>query len=78
MKTDRKENHLQEKIIFSINREQFARIVYPVLAGVPTAIFLLYILDFGETVQNILNNLISPIITGVVSGFILYFLGLKR
>jgi len=63
---------------FSITREEFAHVVYPVIAGVPTAILLLYFLDLGNIYRDILNHFISPIVTGVVSGFVLYMLGLRK
>lgn len=52
--------------------------IYPVLAGVPTAILILYFFDFGAIYKDILNNLLSPIITGVVSGSMLYALGIRK
>jgi|GEM_PF-1511053 len=62
----------------SANRERFMKVAYPVFAGVPTAIIILFSFDFGETYKTVLEKVLSPIITGVTSGFILYILGLKR
>jgi hypothetical protein len=62
----------------SANRERFMKVAYPVFAGVPTAIIILFSFDFGETYRTVLDKVLSPIITGVTSGFILYILGLKR
>jgi len=66
-----------QKILF-IPKEKFANTVYPVIAGVPTAIVILYFLDFGQAYQDLLKHLVSPIVTGVTSGFILHFMGLKK
>ena len=62
----------------TFRKTQFVYWVYPVLAGVPTAMLLLYFLDMGYIYRDILNNLISPIITGVVSGIVLYFFGIRK
>jgi len=68
----------KDAVFLSFTKEQFTHLIYPVLAGVPTAILILYFLDFGNIYRDILNNLISPIITGVVSGFVLYLFGIKK
>jgi len=64
--------------LFSLTREDFMHSIYPVIAGVPTAILILYFFDFGSVYKDILHNLLSPIITGVVSGSMLYMLGIRR
>ena len=66
----------EERVLF-MRKERFAKSVYPIIAGVPTAIAILFFLDLGSTYQDLLRNLISPIITGVTSGFILHFIGIK-
>ncbi len=66
-----------QKIMF-ISKDKFARTVYPVIAGVPTAILILYFFDFGQSYQDLLKYLVSPIVTGVTSGFILHFIGVKK
>lgn len=60
------------------DRERFVKVVYPILAGVPTTILILFFFDLGDTYRDILNHFLSPIITGVTSGFILYTLGVKK
>jgi len=65
-------------VFLSLTKEQFVHIAYPLIAGIPTAILILYFFDFGQIYRDILNNLVSPVITGVVSGFVLYMLGIKR
>ncbi|MBC8464991.1 MAG: hypothetical protein H8D63_01275 [Parcubacteria group bacterium] len=60
------------------DRERFVKVVYPILAGVPTAILILFFLDLGDTYRDVLKHFLSPIITGVTSGFILYTLGVKK
>ncbi len=60
------------------DRERFMHVVFPVIAGVPTAIVILFFFDLGPKYKDILDHIFSPIITGVTSGFILYILGLKR
>ena len=76
-KVDTKKNIDSTKILF-ISKDKFARTVYPVIAGVPTAIVILYFLDLGQAYQNLLKHLVSPIVTGVTSGFILHFMGLRK
>ncbi len=60
------------------DRERFVKVVYPILAGVPTAILILFFLDMGDAYRDILKHFLSPIITGVTSGFILYTLGVRK
>jgi len=74
----RKSRKNRDAVFLSFTKEQFTHLVYPVVAGVPTAILLLYFLDFGNVYKDILNNLVSPVITGVVSGFVLYIFGIRR
>ncbi|NTV44688.1 MAG: hypothetical protein HGA67_03255 [Candidatus Yonathbacteria bacterium] len=62
----------------SADRERFMRVAFPMFAGIPTAMVILFFFDFGETYRNVIDHVLSPIITGVTSGFILYILGLKR
>jgi hypothetical protein len=62
----------------SADRERFMRIAFPVFAGIPTAMTILFFFNFGETYKNVVDHVLSPIMTGVISGFILYILGLKR
>ena len=66
------------KIVFTFDRERVVRAAYPILAGVPTAMLILYFFDFGQVYRDLLNNMLSPILTGVVSGAVLYMLGLRR
>ncbi len=66
------------KIVFTFDRERVVRAAYPILAGVPTAMLILYFFDFGQVYRDVLNNMLSPILTGVVSGAVLYMLGLRR
>jgi hypothetical protein len=63
---------------FFTDKEKFGNVIYPIFAGVPTAILFLFFFDFGDTYRDILNHFLSPIITGVTSGFILYTLGVKK
>jgi len=58
-------------------REKFLHIAYPAVAGAITSILILYFLQIGSTYEKIISELLSPIITGVVSGIILYILGMK-
>lgn len=60
------------------DKERFVKVIYPILAGVPTAILILFFFDLGQAYRDILNHFLSPIITGVTSGFILYILGVKK
>jgi hypothetical protein len=68
----------QNSVFLSFSKEQFVHGIYPVLAGIPTAILILYFIDLGNVYKDILNNLISPVITGVVSGIVLYIFGMRR
>jgi len=52
--------------------------IYPIVAGIPTAVLILYFFDFGQIYRDVVYNLLSPIITGVISGTVLYVLGLRR
>ncbi len=70
-------NASEQKVMF-VSKDKFAHSIYPIIAGVPTAIVILYFLDLGTAYQDLLRNLISPIVTGVTSGFILHFIGLKK
>jgi hypothetical protein len=63
---------------FFTDKEKLGNVVYPIIAGVPTAILILFFFDLGDTYRDILNHFLSPIITGVTSGFILYTLGVKK
>lgn len=66
------------KLVFTFDRERVVRAAYPILAGVPTAMLILYFFDFGQVYRDVLNNMLSPILTGIVSGAVLYMLGLRR
>ncbi len=65
-------------VSFFTDKEKFGNVVYPIIAGVPTAILILFFFDLGDIYRDILNHFLSPIITGVTSGFILYTLGVKK
>lgn len=66
------------KIVLTFDRKRVVHAVYPILAGVPTAMLILYFFDFGQVYRDVLNNMLSPILTGIVSGAVLYMLGLRR
>ncbi len=74
----RKKRKKGKTVFLSFTKEQFAHSIYPILAGIPTAILILYFIDLGNIYKDILNNLVSPVITGVVSGIVLYIFGIKR
>ena len=83
MKKDAQKNQARvsagaEFLSVFIDRERFVKVVYPILAGVPTAILILFFLDMGDAYRDILKHFLSPIITGVTSGFILYTLGVRK
>ena len=57
---------------------KFLKIAYPAIAGAATSILILYFLNMGSTYEKVISELFSPVVTGVISGSILYILGLKK
>ncbi len=74
----RKTKKSNTKTLRTLSKKELLHILYPLVAGIPTAILILYFFDLGAVYRDILTNFISPIITGIVSGFVLYMLGIKR
>ena len=66
------------RVFFDVSKEKFANVVYPIMAGVPTTILILYLFDFWQVDRAVVSSFISPVITGIVSGTVLHIIDNKR